>query len=352
MTKRNLWVFAGVISLSTVVLVGCSSKTNAAAGNGTTNKQGNANGTTTNQKNAKTQQTQNTTKSNSPTPYTVYKNKRFGFTVRIPTTYKKSPPPQDGDGASWTSSNAVKITAYGQYNVQNDTVASAFSKLVTKNHPSYKIEGKDWLVVSGINQSNQIYYTKMYIGKSKEYVLKILYPKSQKSQDASLVTAVANSFQPGPIQPADSYSTYTNQAYHFSLKYPSKWTQGPTPANGSGRLFYVSTNHSSFSNMASSLGLPAHDAVIQVVGTHNPTNVTYASVKNRPSGQGIVSYKVSKVSNGYEIQETQKKGNGLWYTIQLFNKNYFNTLTVIIPSNSGYYKGIAQSVIQSYTLTP
>ncbi|EPZ41811.1 MULTISPECIES: hypothetical protein [Alicyclobacillus] len=145
----------------------------------------------------------NTTNANSSTEnstYVSYTNSRYGFALRVPEQFVKQAPPADGDGQSWNSpDNAMQVRAYGQYNVNNDTVKSTLASLTTGKQATYQQTNQNWGVVSGTD-GNQIFYDKVYVGATSVYILTMEYPASDKSQYASVVTNIANSFQPGSLK--------------------------------------------------------------------------------------------------------------------------------------------------------
>lgn len=56
---------------------------------------------------------------------------------------------------------------------------------------------------------------------------------------------------------------------------------------------------------------------------------------------------VTKMGNRWITQTVQKKGTGLWYTLQYGNGIYVKTLQVLVP-DSASYKQIAMQVLRSY----
>lgn len=166
-----------------------NTSSNAIDGNGTQN-----NGVSTSTGNGLNNGT-----STAPANYTNYQNNRYGFSLYVPSNFEQAPPPQDGGGQTWNAQgNAVKIEAFGEFNVNNDTVSSEMASISATMNPTYKDSGTNWFVVTGYNQSN-IIYDKVYVGKTNIYELQIEYPKSEQSTYGAIVNTVSASFQPGTL---------------------------------------------------------------------------------------------------------------------------------------------------------
>jgi hypothetical protein len=182
-----------LVLLGGAVLAGCGTRSAPAA---------NATGVTSHHTSPKA--TKATPAATPASGYVAYHNNTWAFSVSVPGDFAQLPPPTDGDGATWTS-GAAKIVAYGQYDavVPSSTVSSTLQQLMATDHPSYHARGTDWLVVSGTS-GGTIYYTKMFLGPTKQYVLQITYPATEQAQWQGMVTTVANSFIPGPLTRSDA----------------------------------------------------------------------------------------------------------------------------------------------------
>lgn len=173
---------------------------------------------------------------------------------------------------------------------------------------------------------------------------------STSSSNSSSISSSPSQLTPGTTstsQSATMYLTYHNPLYNFSVSYPTTWTESPRPNDGDGRLFTFDTHIPTFSNGGGYESYPKYDAVIAAIGVYNVTNFTFDQAKNRPQNPNITSYHVVKVSNGYEVQETQTKGDTIAYSLVFFNATYQKHLQVVVP-NTAPYRKIARAVLQSY----
>lgn len=154
----------------------------------------------------------------------------------------------------------------------------------------------------------------------------------------------SGSSSPSTVQ--TGFKTYRNIPYHFSLQYPTTWTPMGSSVDGGGQSFIFDTHLPAFSNHGFGLDVPHHLAVINAVAVYNAAHMTYAKAR-RPNNPFITSYHVEKYETGYEIQEQQKRGMELSYSIMFFNQTYVKTLMVVVP-NQLPYKQIALAVVKSY----
>ena len=94
------------------------------------------------------------------TRWATYSNARFGTTADYPADLftHRDPPPENGDGVRmYTADKRAALTIYGGYNVENDTPASYFERLVDKSGLTYKRVTKTYYVASGVRGANIFY---------------------------------------------------------------------------------------------------------------------------------------------------------------------------------------------------
>ncbi len=169
-------------------------------------------------------------------------------------------------------------------------------------------------------------------------------PGTAHTSDASI--PASNSSRTDTV--LSRFNTYRNTLYHFSLSYPKNFTPLPSPTDSDGKSFIFKTHVASYSNQGEGfIGVPKQAAVIDAVGVYNAAHMTYAKAKKRPNNPFITSYHVGKYGTGYEIQEHQRRGMELSYSIMFFNQTYVKTLKVVVP-NQTQYKQIALAVVKSF----
>lgn len=96
------------------------------------------------------------------TDWQHYVNVRFGTSADVPATFLRAPPPDNGDGQQFTSSDGGSITVFGSMNPMAGSLADyrRFLKDVLEDDGwtlSYAPEGRNWFVLSG-NRDGEILY--------------------------------------------------------------------------------------------------------------------------------------------------------------------------------------------------
>ena len=94
----------------------------------------------------------------------TYVNDRFGTRITFPVDVFDAidPPPVNGDGRRFRSSDGAELAAYGQFNALDLTPKSLIDR-EKENAPgrgrtiTYSASGSDWAVVSGIENGNTFY---------------------------------------------------------------------------------------------------------------------------------------------------------------------------------------------------
>jgi hypothetical protein len=137
----------------------------------------------------------------APPGYHAYANPRYGFTALWPSSLRAQPPPEDGDGQTWTSPDGqVLLAAYGtnnffNYSPEQDEAADARRMSVV-----YVNISGDIVTVSGYtNYGRTIVYQRDVVGPGSIDTLYWSYPTNQKAQLDAAVTQTALTFQPGNV---------------------------------------------------------------------------------------------------------------------------------------------------------
>jgi hypothetical protein len=140
----------------------------------------------------------------APASYNKYTNLRYGFTVFWLSSFKAQPPPENGDGQAWTSSDGqVLLSASGVnnlsgYSPEQDEAIDARSMSVIYDNISGNV-----VTVSGYTNSGRtIVYQRDVVGPGAIDTLYWSYPANQKAQWDAAVTLTAQTFQPGDVTTA------------------------------------------------------------------------------------------------------------------------------------------------------
>jgi hypothetical protein len=136
------------------------------------------------------------------TRWATYANARFGTTADYPTDLftRRDPPPENGDGVRMHSADdRASLTIYGAYNVENDTPASYFERLVDKNGVTYKQVTKTYYAASGTRGAD-IFYERCNFRKGDRATVdcfEMTYPAREKTAWDAIVTRISKSLRAG-----------------------------------------------------------------------------------------------------------------------------------------------------------
>jgi hypothetical protein len=136
-----------------------------------------------------------------PPGYREYANPRYGFTALWPSSLRAQPPPEDGDGQTWTSPDGqVLLAAYGTNNVFNYSPEQDEAADARRMSVVYVNISGDIVTVSGYtNNGRTIVYQRDVVGLGSIDTLYWSYPANQKAQLDAAVTRTALTFQPGNV---------------------------------------------------------------------------------------------------------------------------------------------------------
>lgn len=138
------------------------------------------------------------------TQYQNYSNPRFGFSVDVPVNYRKQPPPEDGDGAAFTSPDGkAQLSVFGENNVLGDTSATGLAKEVQEVEGSggqvtYRFVDDQSYICSGYDANGNVFYDRWVIYSHAEYGMRWGYSPSIKTAMDSVVQHSVVSYKPGP----------------------------------------------------------------------------------------------------------------------------------------------------------
>lgn len=143
-----------------------------------------------------------TLQESSTAGFYIYLNGRFGFVVEIPEIFSKVVViPQNDDGIILsTEDDKSSFRTSGGYNLEDsktvlkESYNSALEELGKK--VAYKRLGKDFYVVSWLEDDSVIHYRKYMVSDSVHCDFEMSYPKSEKSNYDALVMHVAKSLTP------------------------------------------------------------------------------------------------------------------------------------------------------------
>lgn len=133
-----------------------------------------------------------------------FENSRFGFSIDVPAGLIEGDPPENGDGATFTSPDGTaELRVWGSYLVDSSLKQDAAMRRQGEIEEGWRISyapvKKAWFVYSG-TKADRIVYAKgvSACGGDVALYFRIEYPKSEKKQYDALVTRLSHSLKAGP----------------------------------------------------------------------------------------------------------------------------------------------------------
>jgi hypothetical protein len=132
-----------------------------------------------------------------PDGWQSYVNGRYGFRLDFPAdVFTPEPPPDNGDGRTFTSSDAtLQVSAF--QNLESKLPAALRDELVGSEgyeNVTYSPSGEDWLVLSGF-RGETIFYEKYFVDDAVISAFGIEFPKDRKPFYAPIIERIEDSFR-------------------------------------------------------------------------------------------------------------------------------------------------------------
>lgn len=130
----------------------------------------------------------------------VYRNPRFGFSVRIPQGYQRQ---DTGDGVRYTRNDAT-MRAWGANNAGGASTADALAAAVRTVESEggrvtvQRVEGELY-TVSGYAGDGHVFYERGFVGPGSTATLRWDYPRETKESLDADVSRTVKTFQPGDL---------------------------------------------------------------------------------------------------------------------------------------------------------
>lgn len=133
----------------------------------------------------------------------TYRNARFGFSVRYPSTWVRGQESTNGDGCIISPQDGtIEVTVSGSNNTLNETTQAAYYRTLNvakqRGIPGFHTVSDDWYVVT-YTDGTFIYYVKGFVGAGSENKLHIKYLQSKKDQYQDVVQQLENGFNHGNL---------------------------------------------------------------------------------------------------------------------------------------------------------
>lgn len=140
---------------------------------------------------------------NNSIDVSTYRNARFGFSVRYPSTWVRGQESTNGDGCIISPQDGtIEVTVSGSNNTLNETTQAAYYRTLNvakqRGIPGFHTVSDDWYVVT-YTDGTFIYYVKGFVGAGSENKLHIKYLQSKKEQYQDVVQQLENGFNHGDL---------------------------------------------------------------------------------------------------------------------------------------------------------
>lgn len=137
------------------------------------------------------------------TAISTYRNARFGFSIRYPSTWVKGKESVNGDGCIISPQDGtIEVTVSGSNNTLNETSQNAYYRTLNmakqKGIPGFHTLSDDWYVVT-YTDGTFIYYVKGFVGAGSENTLYIKYLQSKKEEYQDVIQQLENGFNHGNL---------------------------------------------------------------------------------------------------------------------------------------------------------
>jgi hypothetical protein len=138
----------------------------------------------------------------------TYANPRFGYSICYPDDLSESGRPADnGDGRVFADRAGAELRVWGQYNGEEDTIASAADRLrgyetADGIDVTYTAKGRDWLVLSW-RQGGHIFYERAWLSRNRFVTFLLSYPATAAARwNAAIpkIAACVHDTPEGPLQ--------------------------------------------------------------------------------------------------------------------------------------------------------
>lgn len=129
--------------------------------------------------------------------WTSYRNARFGTSIAYQEFFEPDPPPENGDGQSFTGPEGANFRVYARHNNDNDTPESYLAKLLADgSHPNVTNTSiqKNRLTISGVRGDLIYYEAYIFSGRGVMHAFQIEYPAKFKSDYEPTIQRMARSF--------------------------------------------------------------------------------------------------------------------------------------------------------------
>jgi hypothetical protein len=106
--------------------------------------------------------------STAPAKWQTYVNVRYGYQLCYPATLLEAQPEADaGDGRTFVGKDGAELLVFGAYNVLQSNLADEATEQASgytgkKGKISYRAKGRGWLVLSGDDGADNLFYTKTF----------------------------------------------------------------------------------------------------------------------------------------------------------------------------------------------
>ena len=128
--------------------------------------------------------------------YKQYCNPRFQFCLNYPSNFIAQPPPVNGDGLSFISSDStVQFSTWGAFDATFEGLEGNMASVSQNRKITYKTMNDSSYVISGYERDGSIFYQKTLFKKDIFYTFQLIYPDSLRSTYDEACAKIGESFK-------------------------------------------------------------------------------------------------------------------------------------------------------------
>jgi hypothetical protein len=140
--------------------------------------------------------------STAPVKWQTYVNVRYGYQLCYPAGLLEAQPEADaGDGRTFVGKDGAELLVFGAYNVLQSNLADEATEQASgytgkRGKISYRAKGREWLVLSGDDGADNLFYTKTFERGDRFLAFQLKYPKAAAAKYKPVIDRLNRCFVP------------------------------------------------------------------------------------------------------------------------------------------------------------
>jgi hypothetical protein len=138
----------------------------------------------------------------APAKWQTYVNVRYGYQLCYPAALLEAQREADaGDGRTFVGKDGAELLVFGAYNVLQSNLADEATEQASgytgkRGKISYRAKGRGWLVLSGDDGADNLFYTKTFERGDRFLAFQLKYPKAAAAKYKPVIDRLNRCFVP------------------------------------------------------------------------------------------------------------------------------------------------------------